>query len=306
SSTSGAPATRINIAGDYYTDVNLDLWDSEVYTSGGSAKYKNVPIAQTEDDELYKTYRAGNNIRIDIPLTSGDYELRLHFMEPGQTSVGSRVFDIQVEGSLAFDDVDVYALAGDRRTALVLSQTVTLSDGELNIKLTREVNSPVISAVEVIPLSGEAPVPDFELRVNSGGPAYTDAAGYDWLDDQAYIGGDVFSTSDPIQLTVDDSLYQTERWASYFEYEFPVDNGTYEVTLHFAEIYFTANNKRIFDVFAEGQLIIDDLDIHSLVGADSAYLQQFTVPVSDGTLNVEFLGVVNNAKISAVEIRRAD
>ncbi|WP_162419622.1 malectin domain-containing carbohydrate-binding protein, partial [Cyclobacterium roseum] len=109
------------------------------------------------------------------------------------------------------------------------------------------------------------------------------------------------------------ALYQTERSspAQVFDYAVPVANGTYQVILHFAEIYWGANaggaggtGKRVFDVSLEGEQVLDGLDINAEVGAQTVLTQSFELTVTDGELNMNFtsLGGVNQPKLSAFEI----
>jgi large repetitive protein len=56
-----------------------------------------------------------------------------------------------------------------------------------------------------------------------------------WLADKHFNGGTTFSDfSKNIQSTIDDPIYETERNGE-FTYEIPVPEGSYEITLHFAE-----------------------------------------------------------------------
>jgi len=71
------------------------------------------------------------------------------------------------------------------------------------------------------------------------------------------------------------------------------------VTLQFAEIFYTFEGARIFSIQAEGQTLISNLDLFASVGHDTAFDQTFTVTVTDGTLNLDFLASVDNPKVSA-------
>ena len=85
-------------------------------------------------------------------------------------------------------------------------------------------------------------------------------------------------------------------------------NGTYEVQLHFAEIYYVGGNggtgKRVFNINLEGQNVLNNYDINAVTGANTptANVQTFNVTVNDGTLNINLNGVVQNPKISAIAI----
>ena len=82
--------------------------------------------------------------------------------------------------------------------------------------------------------------------------AYTDKAGVVYQADKNYVGGTPSMTAKAIAGTEEDSLYQTERWGSFY-YSIPVANGNYNVTLKFAEISARSGaGKRIFNVKIEG------------------------------------------------------
>ena len=146
------------------------------------------------------------------------------------------------------------------------------------------------------------------IRVNAGGGAYTDGNGNGWSTDSGYNTGNTTSTSSPISGTTNDALYQSERWDSggtpELMYSFAVPNGDYTVNLLFAETYSGAFGVglRVFDVLIEGQLVANNLDIYSQVGANAALMKSYAVTVSDGQLNIEFLHVVENPKVSAIEV----
>ncbi|MCB0359111.1 MAG: choice-of-anchor D domain-containing protein, partial [Bdellovibrionales bacterium] len=148
------------------------------------------------------------------------------------------------------------------------------------------------------PGSGGGPT----IRINAGGGQYTDGGGKVWQADTYFQGGDTYSTTSPIQQTTEDSLYQSERWGTAFGYQVPLSNGSYDVTLHFAEIYWTSAGSRIFDVSLEGQPVISGLDLIATVGANTAYAVTFPVTVQDGALSISLTASADAAKISAIEI----
>lgn len=149
-------------------------------------------------------------------------------------------------------------------------------------------------------------------RVNCGDVAYTDSCSNAWAADQAYASGlwgyqNVGSIggpgTTPIGNTTDDPLFYKERYAATLEYRFDVAAGNYDVTLWFCEGYFTAANKRVFDVVVEGVSFAASLDVFSLVGAKKAYSLSGNVPVSDGTLNIVMTATADNAQINAIEVK---
>ncbi|MFQ5709246.1 MAG: FG-GAP-like repeat-containing protein, partial [bacterium] len=146
-------------------------------------------------------------------------------------------------------------------------------------------------------------------RVNAGGSEFTGGDGRVWDADQAfvdgawgYVGGNTFSTTDAIANTTDDVLYQSERH-TLTGYSFTVpSSGSYHVELHFAEIFLNEAGGRIFDVSIENALVLDNLDIYAEVGHDAALVKSFDVEVTDGVLDVTFAAVVEEPKISAIEV----
>ena len=117
----------------------------------------------------------------------------------------------------------------------------------------------------------------------------------------AFSGGNTYSTTTAIAATEDDLLYQSERYGN-FSYNIPVKNGEYEVTLKFAEIYWTTAGQRVFDVLIEGKTVISKLDLVAKVGSKAAYNVTVPVIVADGMLNISFQSVVDFAKISAITV----
>ena len=56
----------------------------------------------------------------------------------------------------------------------------------------------------------------------------------------------------------------------------------------------------------EDALVLNDLDIYWEVGHDAALVKNFSVVVTDGQLNIEFLHQIENPKVSAIEIISSD
>lgn len=144
-------------------------------------------------------------------------------------------------------------------------------------------------------------------RVDSGGAStFTDSLGRVWEPD---VSGSIFTSPNAIAGTDDDVLYQTERYdpqptGAFLEYNFALPNGQYEVRLHFAETFsgITGPGQRVFDVFAENALALDNFDIFAHAGLNRAYVTTFPVTVADGSLNLRWVHGVQNPKVCAVEV----
>ncbi|MFC1648708.1 malectin domain-containing carbohydrate-binding protein [Nanoarchaeota archaeon] len=147
-----------------------------------------------------------------------------------------------------------------------------------------------------------------DVRINTGGPGYTDPSSNYWQQDAYYNTGRTYSTSASIENTDADKLYQSERWdsssGSELKYTIPFDNGNHTVRLHFAEIWSKAFTPgiRLFDVSIEGEQVLDNYDIFNEAGARTAHVAEFETTVSDGNVEILFEHVLQNPKISAIEV----
>ena len=148
-----------------------------------------------------------------------------------------------------------------------------------------------------------------QARYNVGGGDL--ALAQPWCSDGFFLGGETFvaSGAPPIAGTQDDELYWSERIGlasvpDTFSYVIPVDSGAYRVVLHFAEIFWTQPGQRVFDVFLEGERILDDYDIVASVGPMAADVCVFDTPVTDGKIDLVFRSSVDRPKLSGIEISR--
>jgi hypothetical protein len=146
------------------------------------------------------------------------------------------------------------------------------------------------------------------IRVNCGGPGYTDSKGQVWDADHGSSSGSTYLVASPIGGTADPKLFQTERYNSNASagmvYAFAVPNGQYHVNLYFAEIYGPTQVKgaRVFNVKIAGAAVFSNLDIFAEAGANAALIKGADVSVSNGQVSIEFDNLVQNAKINAIEI----
>src|SRR4029079_18906762 len=73
------------------------------------------------------------------------------------STVGSRVFDVAIDGTTVLDHYDIVADAG-YQTGTMKSFDI-VSDGTVNINFTHEVENPLVTAIEIIDLDGPPPPP---------------------------------------------------------------------------------------------------------------------------------------------------
>lgn len=150
-----------------------------------------------------------------------------------------------------------------------------------------------------LPYGGKWPI-----RVAAGRATRIQIGSAFWEADADYDGGKTYSAPKHVLGTATPELYQSERFNDGpFEYRFCVPNGVYTVKLKFAEIWFDSAGKRIFDVALNGTKILSRFDIAATAkGADRAFDREIRTTVGNGRIAIQFLPVVSNPKISAIEI----
>ena len=102
----------------------------------------------------------------------------------------------------------------------------------------------------------------------------------------------------------DPELYRTYRRGD-IEVSLPIANGSYDVTFHFAEPDQVEGGERVFDAFAEGQRVIDDLDVMLFRDGKVESALTVTTPgvvVADGELNIDFEASVGEPVLSALVV----
>ena len=95
----------------------------------------------------------------------------------------------------------------------------------------------------------------------------------------------------------------TYRYGSNFSYNIPANNGTYNVTLTFLEPDANAASSRVFNVTANGQIVLSNFNIAIAAGGTNKLVTQtFPVTISNGNLNLVFTSVTGDAIVSYVEV----
>ncbi len=156
----------------------------------------------------------------------------------------------------------------------------------------------------------ELGVPDLRYRfrrcINVGGnkndegaEAFTDANGVAWDRNKYSMGGEGVVKKFTVGNTMNKDLgtsaahvYQTWRKGRAFTYDIPVPKDElYEVILHFVEPYNHVAGDRLFDVYAQDKLILDDLDIVKEAGSKyRAITKSFMVNATEGRIKLDFKG----------------
>ncbi|NKI31971.1 ExeM/NucH family extracellular endonuclease [Croceivirga thetidis] len=232
SDTTPSIALYINSGGGE-TVFEGKTFQADTYFNGGDA-YSNalVPVAELHQSERTSGSKA---FGYGIPVPDGEYDVSLYFTELFWGSfgggVGSRVFDVMLEGGTVLDDYDIIAEVG---AGVPVKRTfrVTVSDGELNIDLDAlgldGLDQPTLSGICVVSVGGGAvntkPVITLNgaanITLNVGdtyieeGATATDPEEGDLPVGSITIGGDTVDTGTPGTYVVTYNVMDSEGLAA--------------------------------------------------------------------------------------------
>lgn len=132
----------------------------------------------------------------------------------------------------------------------------------------------------------------------------TTADGKTWSGDRFFTGGDRRYIGGMIGGTSDSLLYRWSRVGYYgdFSYLIPVSNGSYQLTLKFAETQYSAPGARVFNVAVNGSQVISNLDLVKEAGYFVAMDRTFPVEVTNGSVQIQVTGVEKVGTLSAIEL----
>ena len=145
---------------------------------------------------------------------------------------------------------------------------------------------------------------DLIWAVNVGGPAFTGMDGISYEAEESVKGGTIGSM-ETVKGSQDPFLYKSYREGD-IQIARQLANGAYDITFHFAEPKDYAGGVRVFDAFAEGRRVIDDLDV--MASRDGKVYSALTVTtpnvvVADNELNIGFEASADQPTLSALVVR---
>lgn len=273
-----------------------------------------MPIGNTSDPSLYQDCRWGN-FSYNFPVPNGSYTVTLKFAELALWGSGARQFNVSINGSQVLSNFDIFAQAGGMYIAVDRSFPVSVTGGQISIQFSQgAANYPMVNALSIVAGgTGSTPPPSSpatptssslpSVRINAGGPGYTDPSGQSWSGDYAFSSSPTCGIGNNIANTSTPALYQTCRWGN-FTYAIPVPNGNYNVTLKFAEPAFGGAGQRMFNVLVNGSLVLNNFDIVAQAGGPFIALDRtFPVSVTGGMIVVEFAqGAADYPMVNALQI----
>jgi alpha-tubulin suppressor-like RCC1 family protein len=128
------------------------VFSADTYFSGGKAESISQPLMGLGfvDPSLYRSFRSGP-CTYTIPVPNGTYTVILEYCEPAPTSVvGSRVFNVAIQGKTVLGDFDILANNRHPLTPVYMTSNARVTDGTLTIAQTDgKAGTPVISAIIV-------------------------------------------------------------------------------------------------------------------------------------------------------------
>jgi hypothetical protein len=330
----GAGEVRIAAGhtGAPYVDVWGRRWEADRYYEGGAPqsgpKHFFPPVA---DEGLFKNMREAisadmtvpqsqRQLRYDIPVRSGVYELRLYFADPMRQPDGDqkedaqnrRHFQINLNGHPLLVDFDAVADAGSAAVAVrVFRDVYPAPDGKLHLEFLSSWGRPAfVSALEITPGTPGKLKP---IRISAHQSGFVDAGGTHWSGDNYFIEGRTILYGNPEAGPKIPALYTGERHGN-FSYAIPVAPGSYTVKLHFLESFFSplipaagcrGAGCRVFDVTCNGVLLLQDFDIFQAApGAFRPVTREFhdLHPNGQGKLLLSFSPKMNYAEVRAIEV----
>ena len=218
--------------------------------------------------------------------------------------------DVTVTVARASGDADVAVSGGDvlvfTPADYAVDQTVTLAAAEdadtANGTAAIQCAAAGHTAAGVTATEQDNDAPPYSLKVNCGGSAVTGG----WVADTGYSGGTAKSTTSAIANATNapQATYQTRRYAPTLTYNFPaVLDGTYTIRLHFAELYYGAAGRRIFNVAIEGSTRLTNFDIYQAAGGKNrAVVRTFENVAVSGGLQIQGVASVDGAQFNGIEI----
>ncbi len=309
----------------------VSMYGDSSASSTGTAATTNLypdppnPIDGTEHDALYQTEAFGGNLSFDVTIDNGFYDVTLYFAETNTgLGEGDRVFNVSIEDEEVLSEFDI---AGEAGTNTAVSRTfkgIEVSDGTLTISTETLSDNSKFSGFAIREAEGPAPTETVSVPFgfnSGGGDASVTIDGIEFSSEtgegvrvfgnpnasgtNTAVG--TYSTDESIAGTEHDALYQSEHHGGDLSYNVGVENGTYDVTLYFAETNSSlTEGDRVFNVLVEGQSVYSPLDIMAETDRYTALKKTVTVEVTDGVLNISTETQSDNSKFSGFAIRPSD
>jgi glucose/arabinose dehydrogenase len=145
---------------DFGFNQSGSAFDCDLNGGGSACVIAGIPTlfgcSDTATQDLFQCEHwdpaTGQELQYQFTVPNGPYLVNLYLANifSGTTTVGSRLFDVTIEGQLVYGSLDQVAVAGGSGIAAVRSAVVNVADGKLNIVFGHVVENPAIKAIEVL------------------------------------------------------------------------------------------------------------------------------------------------------------
>jgi len=150
-----APAQPVD-----YRDAHGNLWLHGPAGDGGWGYDNGGPWPSLPDITLYKIpiygSTSGVDLRFDILMPNGSYQITGKFAETQGNVPGYKLFSLESQGKIIFPNVDVYVSSGGHNMPIDFTLPALVTDGKLSfvIRALPAINSNVdISALQIAPIT---------------------------------------------------------------------------------------------------------------------------------------------------------
>jgi len=209
-------------------------------------------------------------------------------------------------------DLSNYSLSGvsfidalmhdDQRTVRLTMDQFDLSSTAMGIFNAQD-DSDNIASTNIVWIDIPQPLGD-TIKINTGGGQIGEfLQDQVWGPDKEYghLAGNFQFVTDAIDIqnTDNDDIYRSSlnRVALY---KIRVKPGTYSLTLSFSENHYDNIGDRVFDIFIEGNQVVEGLDVFGNAGAFSLYTINFNnIEVLDGKLDIHLSADIYGVGYSA-------
>jgi hypothetical protein len=283
-----------------------------ISTSSGHTMRRNLVVAKTSrglqmygDDTRNHAYN-GNSSTEDTMISLGGNNGQQHAVFHNKGNMGpvnnARLHFRNASFLATIADVTVHDIGGFNASGS--------ADGAT--ELSREDADKALRRWGVLAPEGGSVTPPqpvkAPIRVNLGGPEYTDKKGLVWARGPSTSSGSATPLDRPglaIAGTEDDPLYASEVYGPDFTYSWALPDGTYTVKLGFCEMYCTGPGQRVADVYVNGTKVLTGFDVYAATDTANTAVDKTLDPitVSDGKgISVRLVGTTQNAQLTAIEI----
>ena len=142
--------------------------------------------------------------------------------------------------------------------------------------------------------------------INYGGEQFVSESGVVYLADTNPKGIET-GRIDKVNGVQEPELFQTYRFGSFSE-SISLSKGYYDITFYFIEPEDVPVGQRLFDIKAQGRVVMSDVDVRKLrdgnIQAGLTHTIRNTL-VDDGNLKIELLSDDSTPVISAIRVRKA-